>query len=169
MPGPPTMRRLHMDLSVSPVDLPMFHDSVHASLQSVPADELVLSQVFNTSSAVSAAKAYLNPWEVSPSADRYSALMFLDIKVTGSLYPLLGRALDHVSHTLAELVLHLGTCSIVWLAMTYGVCSLSGSFYCLRCTAFSRIPHGTVPSVHIYGTKHTGCSVIDRFYVVLPA
>ncbi len=108
----PTVQRLCMDLSVSPIDLPMFHESIDSSLHSFPSDELMLSQIFNTPSAVSAAREYLSGWEVLPSAIRYSCLACLDIKVSAAFYPLLQWALDHVKGTLTELVLHLG--SSIW-------------------------------------------------------
>lgn len=105
----PTMQSLHLDLSMSPVDLPMFHDSTQASLHSIPSEELMLSQMFHTPSAVASVTPYLSSWEILPSTHKYSCLTCLDIKLSAKLYPLLEWALCHVSTTLAELVLHLGS------------------------------------------------------------
>ncbi len=107
---PPSVRILRLDLSVTPVDLPMFLDTLSRSLHTLPSDELLLSQIFHTESARSAAMVYLHPWEVIPSALRCSGLVRLEIKVASTLYPLLEHAMARVSNTLTDLVLHLREC-----------------------------------------------------------
>lgn len=104
---PPSVRVLRLDLSTIPVDLPMFMDLDTQSLDSLPSEELLLSQIFHTESARSAAEAYLHPWEFLPSALRYSGLVYLELKVASRHYPLMECALTHVANSLTDLVLHL--------------------------------------------------------------